>query len=92
MGVDYSTPKHRWTFSVVGDYMDLFLRTTDRKEALKRAHEVWGELGIPASDITIVSFDHEPCPQYPPECCQSCGAPFNNADTPPDGLCASCRA
>jgi hypothetical protein len=40
-----------------------------------------------------------PCPKhansvlpYPPECCQSCGAPFNNANPTPSGLCGACEA
>lgn len=28
--------------------------------------------------------------QPSPECCQDCGAPFNNAEAPASGLCAAC--
>jgi len=38
---------------------------------------------------------YDPLPQipmFPPECCQDCGAPFNNANATPSGRCVACEA
>jgi predicted Zn-ribbon and HTH transcriptional regulator len=41
-------------------------------------------------DCHLVMGDDEL--EYGPECCQECGAPFNNANPSKSGLCPACEA